>query len=221
MRDKENAHDYRYFPDPDLKPLILTEERIKDIQLQMPELPDDKKNRFRKDYSLNDYDAGILVAEQEVAHYYESVIKVAKSKDTQQAAKLIANWLIGEVFAAMNRESLSIDQLPFKPENLAELIDLILENVISGKIAKEVFAKMWETSKAPSQLVEELGLQQISDTTLIEATIEKILSEHEDKVAEYKAGKVQLFGFFVGLVMKNLQGKANPGVVNNILKSKL
>jgi aspartyl-tRNA(Asn)/glutamyl-tRNA(Gln) amidotransferase subunit B len=221
MRDKENAHDYRYFPDPDLKPLILTDQRIKAIQEQMPELPDDKKNRFKKDYSLSDYDAGVLVAEQEVAHYYESVVRTSQSKNIPQAAKLIANWLIGEVFAAMNRESLSIHQLPFESEYLAELIDLILEDVISGKIAKDVFSKMWETAKSPTKLVEELGLQQISDTTLIEATIEKILSEHADKVAEYKAGKVQLFGFFVGLVMKNLQGKANPAFVNNILKNKL
>jgi aspartyl-tRNA(Asn)/glutamyl-tRNA(Gln) amidotransferase subunit B len=221
MRDKENAHDYRYFPDPDLKPLILTSKRIEDIKRQMPELPDDKKNRFKVDYSLSEYDSSVLVAEQEIAYYFESVIKTSKSKDIQQTAKLVANWLIGEVFAAMNRESLSIDQLPFKPEHLAELIDLIVGGIISGKIAKDVFAKMWETSKAPGQLVEELGLHQISDTTVIEEAIQNILNEHADKVAEYKAGKVQLFGFFIGLVMKSLQGKANPGLVNDILKSKL
>ena len=221
MRGKENAHDYRYFPDPDLKPLVVTADRIEVIRAIMPELPDAKRNRFQTDYGLSDYDANVLVSEKETADYYETIIKSSKSQDCKQAAKLCANWLISEVFAAMNRESLLIHQLPFKPHHLAELIDLIIDGTISGKIAKDVFAKMWATAKPPAELVADLGLQQISDTNMIETTIDQILTEHNDKVADYKAGKVQLFGFFVGLVMKAMKGKANPGLVNDILKNKL
>jgi aspartyl-tRNA(Asn)/glutamyl-tRNA(Gln) amidotransferase subunit B len=221
MRGKENAHDYRYFPDPDLKPLVVTQERIEAIRTTMTELPDAKRNRFQVDYCLSDYDATVLVAEKEIADYYETVIKAAKSQDVKQAAKLCANWLISEVFAAMNRESLLIHQLPFQAHHLAELIDLIIDGTISGKIAKDVFAKMWTTAKSPTELVADLGLQQISDTNVIEAVIDQVLAENPDKVADYKAGKVQLFGFFVGLVMKVMKGKANPGLVNDILKNKL
>ena len=221
MRTKENAHDYRYFPDPDLKPLILSSERIHHIRSQMPELPDAKKARFEGEYGLNDYDAHILVAEKEIADYYEKVVSFGKNHDKKQAAKLVANWLTGEVFAAMNRDNLTIHQVPFLPEHLAELVDLIMDGTISGKIAKDVFVQMWQTLKSPRQLVNDLGLQQISDVSFLEATVEKILKEHPDKVASYKAGKIQLFGFFVGLVMKELQGKANPTVVNEILKNKL
>ena len=221
MRGKENAHDYRYFPDPDLKPLVVTQERIEAIRTTMTELPDAKRNRFQVDYGLSDYDATVLVALKEIADYYETVIKAAKSQDVKQAAKLCANWLISEVFAAMNRESLLIHQLPFQAHHLAELIDLIIDGTISGKIAKDVFAKMWTTAKSPTELVADLGLQQISDTNVIEAVIDQVLAENPDKVTDYKAGKVQLFGFFVGLVMKAMKGKANPGLVNDILKNKL
>nr|WP_242508844.1 Asp-tRNA(Asn)/Glu-tRNA(Gln) amidotransferase subunit GatB [Candidatus Finniella inopinata] len=221
MRGKENAHDYRYFPDPDLKPLVVTQERIEAIRATMTELPDDKRNRFQIDYGLSDYDANVLVAEKEIADYYETVVKAAKSQDTKQAAKLIANWLIGEVFGAMNRESLSIHQLPFPSSHLAELVDLIMDGTISGKIAKDVFVKMWTTAKSPADLVADLGLQQISDTSVIEAAIDQVLKDNADKVDDYKSGKVQLFGFFIGLIMKALKGKANPGLVNDILKSKL
>ncbi len=221
MRSKEDAHDYRYFPDPDLKPLILTQERIEKIRTTMPELPDDKKSRFINDYGLSPYDASVLVAEQETAFYYEDVVKASTSTDKRQAAKLIANWLISEVFGAMNKQSVSISSLPFKKNDLATLVDLIIDGTISGKIAKDVFIKMWETGKSPKDLVKDLGLQQISDPSIIEKTIEQILNDYPDKVADYREGKVQLFGFFVGLVMKVLQGKANPGLVNEILKKKL
>ncbi len=221
MRNKENAHDYRYFPDPDLKPLVLASERIKKIRTTMPELPDDKKSRFMDNYGLTHYDASVLVSEQETAFYYEDVVNTSTSNDKRQAAKLIANWLISEVFGAMNKQNVSIPSLPFERQDLATLIDLIIDGTISGKIAKDVFSKMWETGKTPRELVKDLGLQQISDPSVIEKTIEQVLNDNPDKVAEYRQGKVQLFGFFVGLVMKILQGKANPGLVNEILKKKL
>lgn len=221
MRGKENAHDYRYFPDPDLKPLVITEDRIHNIKKQMPELPDAKKTRFENSYGLSTYDATILVSEQETSFYYENLVRASKTPDCKQVAKLSANWLIGEVFAAMNRDALPIAKLPFKVEHLAELIDFILKGAISGKIAKEVFAKMWKTSESPSKIIDSLGLQQISDTTVIEEVIDRILNDYSDKVSEYRAGKEQLFGFFVGTTMKSLQGKANPTIVNRILKEKL
>ena len=221
MRSKEDAHDYRYFPEPDLKPLVLTDDRIAQVQKTMCELPDDKRNRFMSDYGLSTYDAGILVAEQETADYYEKIVDACTAKDRKQAAKLCANWLISEVFGLMNKEGKTLDTLPFPSNYLAQLVDLILDNTISGKIAKTVFAKMWETQKAPKTLVDELGLVQITDTKAIEEAIDQILASNADKVAEYKAGKEQLFGFFVGSVMKAMQGKANPGAVNEILKKKL
>lgn len=221
MRSKEDAHDYRYFPDPDLKPLVLTADRIATIKATMPELPDAKKERFMADYSLSPYDADILVAEIETAAYYESVVKASTATDTKAAAKTMANWLIVEVFGAMNRESRALDALPFTPAHLAKLVDLIMDGTISGKIAKDIFAKMWESGKAPDALVEELGLKQISDTSVIEKVVDDIIAANMDKVEAYKGGKVQLFGFFVGSVMKALEGKANPGMVNEFLKKKL
>ena len=221
MRSKEDAHDYRYFPDPDLKPLVLVPERIAAVKATMPELPDAKKERFMADYALSAYDADILVSEIEIAAYYESVVKASTATDTKAAAKTMANWLIVEVFGAMNRESRTLDTLPFTPAHLAKLVDLIMDGTISGKIAKDIFAKMWESGKAPDALVEELGLKQISDTSVIEKVVDDIIAANMDKVEAYKSGKVQLFGFFVGSVMKALEGKANPGMVNEYLKKKL
>jgi len=218
MRSKEDAMDYRYFPDPDLRPLVLEESRIETIRRSMPELPDAKRDRFIKEFSLTEYDANVLVAEKEVADFYEQIVGYAKG---QGAAKLIANWLIVEVFGAMNREGKSIDDLPFIPEYLANLIDLIIDGTISGKIAKDVFAKMWETGKAPAVLIDELGLKQVSDTSVIEKTVDEVLAANAAQVEQYRAGKQQVFGFLVGQVMKALQGKANPGVANEILKKKL
>lgn len=218
MRSKEDAMDYRYFPDPDLRPLVLDEARIEAIRASMPELPDTKRDRFIKEFSLTEYDANVLVAEKEVADFYEQIVGYSNG---QGAAKLIANWLIVEVFGAMNRDGKTIDNLPFVPEHLANLIDLIIDNTISGKIAKDVFSKMWETGKAPAQLVEELGLKQVSDTSVIEKTVDEVLAANATQVEQYRAGKEQVFGFLVGQVMKALQGKANPGVANAILKQKL
>lgn len=221
MRSKEDAHDYRYFPDPDLPPLRLTATRMALIQASLPELPDAKRRRFIADFGLSPYDATVLVGEQETAAYYETVVASSRSADKKQAAKLIANWLSGDVFAALNRDNKTIETMTLNPAHLADLVDLILDETISGKIAKDVFLKLWETGTAPSQLVEELGLRQITDTGAIEQIIDDLLAQNAAKVTEYKNGKVQLFGFFVGLAMKATQGKANPGLVNDILKSKL
>lgn len=218
LRSKEDAMDYRYFPDPDLRPVVLDESRIEAIRVNMPELPDAKRERFIKEFALSEYDANVLVAEKEVADFYEQITAAAKGKG---AAKLIANWLIVEVFAAMNRDNKTINDLPFAPNHLAELVDLIIDDTISGKIAKDVFAKMWESGKAPAQLVEELGLKQVSDTSVIEKAVDEVIAANAAQVEQYRAGKQQVFGFLVGQVMKVLQGKANPGVANQILKDKL
>ena len=218
LRSKEDAMDYRYFPNPDLRPVVLDESRIEAIRINMPELPDAKRERFIKDFALSEYDANVLVAEKEVADFYEKITASAKGTG---AAKLIANWLIVEVFAAMNRDNKTIDNLPFTPQHLAELVDLIIDGTISGKIAKDVFAKMWESGKAPAKLVEELGLKQVSDTSVIEKAVDEVIAANVAQVEQYRAGKEQVFGFLVGQVMKALQGKANPGVANQILKDKL
>lgn len=220
MRSKEDAHDYRYFPDPDLKPVILTQERIDAIAKEMPELPDAKKARFMEEFAITAYDADVLVAEQESALMYESVVQ--ESKNPKQAAKQIANWMISEVFGAMNKEGIqNFSDLPFDLKYLAQLVDLILDKTISGKIAKDVFAKMWETGKQPSEIVESLGLKQIVDPSAIESAIDAVLSRSADQIEQYKAGKTTLFGFFVGQVMKEMKGKGNPGLINDILTKKL
>jgi aspartyl-tRNA(Asn)/glutamyl-tRNA(Gln) amidotransferase subunit B len=221
MRKKEDADDYRYFPDPDLLPLRLTEARIEAVRATMPELPDAKKSRLMTDFGLPAYDAGVIVSEQEIAVYYEQAVAASTAKDHAQAAKMIANWLMGEVFAALNRDNQSIESMALPAAHLAQLVDLILDGTISGKIAKEVFSKMWETGKEPAKLVDELGLRQISDISAIEKAIDELLAREAEKVAEYRTGKEQLFGYFVGQIMKAMQGKANPGVVNEILKKKL
>lgn len=221
MRSKEDAHDYRYFPDPDLPPLRLTQERIEAVRATMPELPDAKKARLMTNFGLSPYDASVIVGEQEIAAYYEQAVVASKTSDHAQAAKLIANWLMGEVFAALNRDSKTIESMSLPAAHLAQLVDLILDDTISGKIAKDVFAKMWESGKAPAALVDELGLRQISDTGAIEKAIDELFARDAEKVTEYKSGKEQLFGYFVGQIMKAMQGKANPGVVNELLKKKL
>lgn len=221
MRSKEDAHDYRYFPDPDLLPLRLTQERVDKLKASMPELPDVKKARLMKEFGLSAYDAEVIVGEKEVADFYEKSVEASQAKEHAQAAKTIANWLMGEVFAALNRDGKTIETMTLPAEHLAELVDLILDDTISGKIAKDVFSKMWETGKNPAALVDELGLRQISDTGAIETAIDELLARDAAKVEEYRGGKEQLFGYFVGQIMKAMQGKANPGVVNELLKKKL
>ncbi len=219
MRSKENAYDYRYFPDPDLLPLRLSQERIDAIKASMIELPDAKKERFMNDFSLTAYDADVLVSEKETAAYYENAISALTSKDKASAGKILANWLISEVFAAMNRDNASLEKLPAK--DLAELIDLIQDGTISGKIAKDVFAKMWESGKNPKTLVDELGLKQITDTSAIETIVRDIVAKNPAQVEQYKGGKQQIFGFFVGQVMAATKGQASPGIVNDILRKVL
>jgi aspartyl-tRNA(Asn)/glutamyl-tRNA(Gln) amidotransferase subunit B len=214
MRSKEHAHDYRYFPDPDLLPLTLSDEEIAAIDASLPELPDEKKERFMRDYQLSSYDAGVLVAEQESAHFFETV---AKGRDP----KLAANWVMGDFFGALNRLGRGIDDPPVSAQDLGALIDLISDNTLSGRLAKEVFELMVETGKTPGAIVEERGLRQVTDSGAIDSAIEQVLAANPDKVAEYKAGKDKLFGFFVGQVMKATGGKANPAMVNESLKKLL
>ena len=214
MRSKEEAHDYRYFPDPDLLPLILDQAWVDRIAADLPELPDEKKARLMGDLGLSAYDAGVLVAEKETADFYEAV---SKGRD----AKLAANWVIGDFFAALNKAGLDIADSPVGPDKLGGLLDLIADGTISGRIAKDVFEIMFETGKDAAAIVEEKGLKQVSDTGAIAGIVDEVVAANADKVAEYKSGKDKLFGFFVGQVMKATQGKANPKAVNDILKEKL
>ncbi|MFZ5791073.1 MAG: Asp-tRNA(Asn)/Glu-tRNA(Gln) amidotransferase subunit GatB [Pseudomonadota bacterium] len=214
MRSKEHAHDYRYFPDPDLLPLELDAAWVETIKASLPELPDAKKARFIKDYGLSAYDAGVLVGEKETAAFYETVVK---GRDP----KLVANWVISELFGALNKLGKSIEESPVSAAALGELVDLIADNTISGRIAKDVFQAMVETGKGARAIVEERGLRQVTDTGAIEAAIDKVMAEQADKVAEYRSGKEKLFGFFVGQVMRATGGKANPALLNELLKKKL
>ena len=214
MRSKEEAHDYRYFPDPDLLPLKLEQAWVDQIKSTLPELPDEKKARFMSEYGLTDYDASVLVAEKANADFFETV---AKGRD----GKLAANWVTSELFGALNRRGLTIDQSPISGEALGGMIELISNDTISGRIAKDVFAEMLETGKPAAQIVEEKGLKQVTDTGAIEAEIEKILAANPDKVSEYRGGKDKLFGFFVGQIMKATGGKLNPSMLNDLLKKKL
>ena len=220
MRKKEYAHDYRYFPDPDLPPLVIEQSWVDELRKNLPELPDEKKARFMTDFELSPYDAAVIVAEMETADYFESILKHCKKEDAK-TAKLASNWMTGELFGAINKDGLDITTSPISAKNLAGLLNEIQDEVISGKIAKQVFGFMWETGKDAASLIEEKGLKQVTDTSAIEKVIEDVLSANSDKVAEYKGGKDKLFGFFVGQVMKAMQGKGNPGVVNQILKDKL
>ena len=218
MRSKEDAHDYRYFPDPDLLPLEVTDEFIDSIKSEIPELPDDKKKRFIDEFKISPYEATILVSDIEVAKYFEEVVaKMGKNRDM----KLAVNWITGELFAVLNDKNLEISQSPISAENLAKLINLIKNGTISGKIAKSIFEDMINGDIDPQVIVEEKGLKQQSDPKALEVLIEKIINENRDKAIEYKQGKEKLFGFFVGQVMKNSGGKANPQMVNEILKAKL
>ena len=213
MRSKEHAHDYRYFPDPDLLPLVLEPAWISRLRAELPELPDAKKARFVKDYGLRAEDAAVLVAERATAEYFE---RVAQGRD----AKAAANWVTGDLFAALNRLGRGIEQSPVAPEPLGALIDLIAGGTISGRIAKDVFAAMVETGEAPAAIVERQGLRQVSDSGMIEAAVAAAIAAHPAQVAQY-ASNPKVIGFFVGQVMKATGGKANPGIVNEMLRKKL
>ncbi|MBM3556313.1 MAG: Asp-tRNA(Asn)/Glu-tRNA(Gln) amidotransferase subunit GatB [Alphaproteobacteria bacterium] len=214
MRSKEEAHDYRYFPDPDLLPLVLSEDFVGAIRATLPELPDDKKARFIRDYGLPAYDAMVLVAEKETAAYYEAV---AQGRDPKTAA----NWVMGDLFGLLNKAGRDIAESPVSPAALGGLLDLIADGTLSGRLAKDVFALMFESGKDAAAIVEDKGLKQVSDTGALEAAISDVLAKETAKVAEYKAGKVKLLGYFMGQVMKATGGKANPGVVQELLKKRL
>lgn len=222
MRSKEDAHDYRYFPDPDLPPLRFTQAWVEEIRGTLPELPDAKKARFIKDFALTSYDASVLTEEMDVAQYYEDALAALLQEGLPaDTGKILANWIIGELFAALNRDGLELNQSKVSAASMAQLVALIQKGVISGKIAKDVFLHMWEQGGTPAQIVKDKGLEQVSDDGAIRAVIQAILDANADKVADYRSGKDKLFGFFVGQVMKEMAGKANPGVVNQILQDML
>jgi aspartyl-tRNA(Asn)/glutamyl-tRNA(Gln) amidotransferase subunit B len=214
MRSKEDAHDYRYFPDPDLLPLVLDEAWVERLRGALPELPDAKRARLMQQYGIPAYDAGVLVADQATADFYETV---AHGRD----ARLAANWMLGDFFAALNRTGRDITNSPVSAASLGRLIELISDQTINGKIAKEVLEAMVETGEAPDAIVESRGLRQVTDTGAIDAAIDAVLAANPDKLAEFRGGKEKLFGFFVGQVMKAMAGKGNPALVNDALKRKL
>lgn len=224
MRSKEDAHDYRYFPDPDLLPLELEDGFIEDCLHSLPELPDAKRRRYVEGLGLSAYNAQVLTAEAETARWFEALLAEGariQKKSEGEVAKASANWLLSELYGALNRLGKSLEDSPVSPERGAELLALVADGTISGSIAKQVFEIMLETGEAPAKIVEDKGLKQTSDTGAIDAAVAKILADNADKVEQYKAGKEALFGFFVGQTMKAMQGKANPGIVNELLKKAL
>ena len=216
MRSKEEANDYRYFPDPDLLPLAIDEAMIESLRTGLPELPDEKAARFVRDFGLSDYDAGVLTASRELADYYETVVARLGGQP-----KLAANWVMGELSGALNRDGLDVSQSRVGAEALAGLLARIADDTISGKIAKEVFEAMWAEGAAADAIIEAKGLRQITDTTAIEQAIDEVMAKNPQQLADYRAGKDKLFGFFVGQVMKATGGKANPAQLNELLKRKL
>ncbi|BCS55603.1 Asp-tRNA(Asn)/Glu-tRNA(Gln) amidotransferase subunit GatB [Geobacter sp. SVR] len=215
MRGKEEAHDYRYFPDPDLVPLVIDDAWVDRVRSELPELPDRMRQRFLSDYALPPYDVEVLTANRALASFFESSVELHGNP------KAVSNWVMGEITRGLNDSGIPIEQCPITPRLLAELLKLIDNGTISGKIAKTVFDEMWQSGKEPQVIVEEKGLVQVSDSGAIEAIIDEILNREAGQVAEYRSGKDKLFGFFVGQIMKASKGKANPAVVNELLLKKL
>ena len=215
MRSKEFANDYRYFPEPDLLPVVLDEGFIKSIKDLMPELSEEKEKRFIKEYKLSDYDANVLSVDLNLSNFFEEV--VVRSKDP----KLAANWIMGELSAFLNKENLSILETKVDSINLGNLLSRIEDSTISGKIAKEVFEEMWNSEKSPDEIIQEKGLKQVTDSSEIEKIINQVLEQNQSQLEQYKSGKEKLFGFFVGQVMKASRGKANPEQVNKLLEERL
>jgi len=216
MRSKEEANDYRYFPDPDLLPVVLDETFISGVRSSLPELPDQKAVRFSSQYGLSAYDAGVLTASRELAAYYEEV-----AREVPAEPKLAANWVMGELAAALNKDGLEISSGKLPAARLAGLLKRIVDNTISGKIAKEVFEAMWASGGTADAIIEEKGLKQITDSSAIERAIDEVMAKNPGQLADYRSGKDKLFGFFVGQVMKATGGKANPAQLNGLLKKKL
>jgi aspartyl-tRNA(Asn)/glutamyl-tRNA(Gln) amidotransferase subunit B len=215
MRSKEEAHDYRYFPDPDLIPVVISEQWVEEIRTLLPELPAPRKNRFVKDYQLPDYDAEALTSSKPLADYYEECVKGAAQP------KMVSNWIMGDLQKLLNENKKDIEECPITPAALADMLKLIEKGVISGKIAKKVFEEMFVSGREAADIVKEKGLQQVSDEGEISSVIDGILAEHVQQVEEYRQGKEKVFGFFVGAVMKATRGKANPQLVNELLRKKL
>ena len=215
MRTKEFANDYRYFPEPDLLPVVLEDKFIKKVLEEMPEMPDEKKKRFVNEYNLSEYDSSLLAADKDLADFFEIATKESN------AAKLSANWIMGELSAELNKENLNIQDSKITAKQIGKLVLRIEDSTISGKIAKEIFEKMWTTGQEVDAIIEEEGLQQVTDLSEIESMVNKVIDDNPDQLKQYLAGKDRLFGFFVGQVMKESQGKANPAHVNQILKEKL
>jgi aspartyl-tRNA(Asn)/glutamyl-tRNA(Gln) amidotransferase subunit B len=215
MRSKEYANDYRYFPEPDLLPVVLSEDFIKSIKDLMPELSEEKEKRFIKEYKLSDYDANVLSVDPNLSNFFEEV--VVRSKNP----KLATNWIMGELSAFLNKDNLSILETKVDSINLGNLLSRIEDSTISGKIAKEVFEEMWNSKKSPDEIIEEKGLKQVTDSSEIEQIINQVLEQNQSQLEKYKSGKEKLFGFFVGQVMKASRGKANPEQVNKLLEERL
>ena len=218
MRTKEEAHDYRYFPDPDLLPLELTQQYVNALAEHLPELPDEKKTRFVRDFGLSDYDAGVLVAERESAEYFEDLLK--KSDGSGRDAKTAANWVINELFGRLNKEGRAITEAPVSAGQLGAILDLLEERTISGKIAKDLFEIVWTEGGDPRAIVEKRGMRQVTDVKAIEKLVDDIIAANPDKVADAKTNP-KAIGWFVGQVMKASAGKANPQTVNDLLRTKL
>jgi len=212
MRSKEEAHDYRYFPDPDLLPLVIDDEWIDSIKQSLPELPETKKKRFIEQYGLPPYDAAFLTSDRDLADFFEKCVKPFPDP------KQVSNWVMGALSALLNAQGKTISQSPISPENLAGLLGLIDKGIISGKIAKTVFEEMAQSGKTPEEIVEEKGLVQVTDVSAIENVVSDVLSRSRTEVEAYKNGKTKLLGYFVGQVMKETRGKANPKIVNDLLK---
>ena len=215
MRSKEYANDYRYFPEPDLLPVVLSEDFIKSVKDLMPELSEEKEKRFIKEYKLSDYDANVLSVDPNLSNFFEEL--VVRSRNP----KLSANWIMGELSAFLNKENLSILETKVDSINLGNLLSRIEDSTISGKIAKEIFEEMWNSKKSPDEIIEEKGLKQVTDSSEIEKVINQVLEQNQSQLEQYKSGKVKLFGFFVGQVMKASRGKANPEQVNKLLEERL
>ena len=215
MRSKEFANDYRYFPEPDLLPVNLEKEFIEEVLATMPEMPNEKRERFVSEFSLSQYDADLLAADKDVADFFEEVTKVSNSP------KLSANWIMGELSAELNNENLGIKESKVSSNKLGQLISRIEDGTISGKIAKDIFEKIWTTGKEVDDIIKKEGLEQVTDDKEIESMIDEVIENNPGQLQQYRSGKDRLFGFFVGQVMKASQGKANPKQVNDILKSKL
>jgi aspartyl-tRNA(Asn)/glutamyl-tRNA(Gln) amidotransferase subunit B len=220
MRSKEEAHDYRYFPDPDLVPVVVSDAWIERVRAELPELPQKRRDRFVADFHLPKYDADILTLERPLAEYYETAAGCLSAKNPE-TFKAVSNWVMTDVLRAVKESSITIADFPVTPAHLSAMVNLITEGTISGKIAKDVFEEMLAGGEAPMAIVQRKGLVQISDTGAIEAIIDEILAANAAQVEQYRAGKTQVFGFFVGAAMKAMKGKANPNIVNALLKKKL